>query len=314
VVQTALRLVLEPIFERAFADHSYGFRPGRGCRDALRRVDGLLAQGYGYVVDADLKSYFDTIPHAALMALVKQRVSDGRILGLIEAFLTQGVLDGTSLWAPETGTPQGAVISPLLSNIYLDSLDHLMASHGYAMTRYADDFVVQCRTKAEADRAMALVAAWVDQAGLTLHPDKTRIVDATEAGGFDFLGYHFERGYRWPSTKSLGKIKDTIRSQTPRQSGQSLLAIIGDVNRRLMGWFEYFKHSHRTPFPPLDQMIRRRLRRILRKRLGRKKRRRHRYGHGRGHDNQRWPNAFFAKHGLISLVSTHALACQSCHR
>jgi RNA-directed DNA polymerase len=314
VVQTALRLVLEPIFEREFADHSYGFRPGRGCRDALRRVDGLLGQGYGYVVDADLKSYFDTIPHDALMALVKQRVSDGRILGLIEAFLTQGVLDGMCLWAPETGTPQGAVISPLLSNIYLDTLDHLMASHGYAMTRYADDFVVQCRTKAEADRAMALVAAWVEQAGLTLHPDKTRIVDATEAGGFDFLGYHFERGYRWPSTKSLGKFKDTIRSKTPRQSGQSLLAIIGDVNRRLMGWFEYFKHSHKTTFRPLDQMIRRRLRRILRKRLGRKKRRRHRYGHCRGHDNQRWPNAFFAKHGLISLVTTHALACQSCHR
>src|SRR5262249_30225727 len=139
VVQTALRMVVEPIFERDFAEHSYGFRPGRGCKDALRRVDELLKAGYTHVVDADLKSYFDTIPPDRLVALVGQKVSDGRILSLIEAFLKQGVLDGLREWTPEEGSPQGAVISPLLSNIYLDPLDRQMARDGTEMVRYADD-------------------------------------------------------------------------------------------------------------------------------------------------------------------------------
>jgi RNA-directed DNA polymerase len=139
VVQTALRTVLEPIFERDFAPHSYGFRPGRGCKDALRRVDGLLKAGYVHIVDADLKSYFDTIPKDRLLALVGRKVSDGRLLGLVAAFLEQGVLDGLDEWTAERGTPQGAVCSPLLSNIYLDPLDHLMAAQGFEMVRYADD-------------------------------------------------------------------------------------------------------------------------------------------------------------------------------
>jgi len=146
VVQTALRQVLEPIYERDFATHSYGFRPGKGCKDALRRVDELLKGGYTHVVDADLKSYFDTIPHDRLLALVAKKVSDGKVLNLIDAFLHQGVLDGLDEWTPEQGTPQGAVISPLLSNIYLDPLDHLMAESGFAMVRYADDFVILCRS------------------------------------------------------------------------------------------------------------------------------------------------------------------------
>jgi RNA-directed DNA polymerase len=141
VVQTALRMVLEPIFERDFARHSYGFRPGWGCKDALRRVDELLKSGHIHVVDADLQSYFDTIPKDRLLALVGQKVSDGRILALIEAFLEQGVLDGLDEWTPERGTPQGAVCSPLLSNIYLDPLDHLLEARGFAMVRYADDCV-----------------------------------------------------------------------------------------------------------------------------------------------------------------------------
>src|SRR3954447_2133674 len=139
VVQTALRMVLEPIFEREFAEHSYGFRPGRGCKDALRRVDERLKAGYTHIIDADLKSYFDTIPHDRLLGMIRQEVSDGRVLALIEAFLKQGVLDGLHEWTPETGSPQGAVVSPVLSNIYLDPLDHLMAREGFAMVRYADD-------------------------------------------------------------------------------------------------------------------------------------------------------------------------------
>jgi RNA-directed DNA polymerase len=157
VVQTALRMVLEPIYERDFAAQSYGFRPGKGCKDALRHVDELLKAGYVHVVDADLKSYFDTIPKDRLLALVAGKVADGRILALVEALLGQSVLEDTQEWVPEQGTPQGAVISPLLSNIYLDPLDHLMAGRGFEMVRYADDFVVLCRTPQEAAEALAVV-------------------------------------------------------------------------------------------------------------------------------------------------------------
>ena len=156
VVQAGLRDVLEPIFERDFAEQSYGFRPGRGCKDALRRVDELLKEGYTTVLDVDLKSYFDTIPHQPLLDRVRQKVSDGRVLTLIEQFLKQGVMEGLSQWTPEEGSPQGAVISPLLSNIYLDPLDHMMAEQGFQMVRYADDFVVLCRNREEADAALGL--------------------------------------------------------------------------------------------------------------------------------------------------------------
>jgi RNA-directed DNA polymerase len=306
VVQTALRLVLEPIFEQDFAEHSYGFRPGRGCKDALRRVDELLKAGYTYVVDADLKSYFDTIPHDRLLALVGQKVSDGRVLSLIEAFLKQGVLDGLREWTPEMGSPQGAVISPLLSNIYLNPLDHLMAQEGFEMVRYADDFVILCRSLEDATRALACVQEWTAAAGLTLHPTKTRIVHATETS-FEFLGYRFDRGKRYPRAKSLKKFKDTIRAKTKRTSGKCLPAIIASLNPTLRGWFEYFKHSYKTTFTTLDSWIRMRLRSILRKRQ--KKR-----GRGRGSDHQRWPNAFFAAQGLYSLKTAHVTVCQSSSR
>jgi RNA-directed DNA polymerase len=291
VVQTALRLVIEPIFEHEFAAHSYGFRPNRGCKDALRRVDELLKSGYTSVVDADLKSDFDTIPHPPLMAQVGQKVSDGRVLSLIEMFLKQGVLDDLCEWTPEAGSPQGAVISPLLSNIYLNPLDHQMAQAGFEMVRYADDFVILCRSPEEASPALARVQDWTAAAGLTLHPTKTRIVDAKEEA-FEFLGYRFEKsGKRYPRAKSLKKLKDTIRAQTKRKSGKCLRAIIGSLNPTLQGGFGYFKHSYKTTFPRLDSWIRMRLRSILRKRQGKR-------GRGRGSDHQRWPNAFFADHGL----------------
>ena len=195
VVQTALRMVLEPIYERDFAAQSYGFRPGIGCKDALRRVDELLKAGYVHVVDADLKSYprdkpggmLLTIPKDRLLALVAGKVADGRVLALVEAFLGQSVLEDTREWVPEQGTPQGAVISPVLSNIYLDPLDHGMAGRGFEMVRYADDFVVLCRSPQEAAEALAVVQEWTAQAGLTLHPVKTRLVHAWD-DGFDFLG------------------------------------------------------------------------------------------------------------------------------
>ena len=303
IVQGAVRHVIEPIFEKEFAPHSYGFRPGRGCKDALRRVDGLLKSGYRYVVDADLKSYFDTIPHDRLMQEVRKRVADGRVLKLIEAFLEAKIMEGSDQWTPMAGAPQGAVLSPLLSNIYLNPLDHLMAGKGYEMVRYADDFVILCKSKEEAERALAEVKRWTAQAGLTLHPEKTRIADAVE-GKFEFLGFRFEKGRKWPRDKSKQKLREAIKPRTPRTSGISLQAIIGRLNPVLRGWFGYFKHADKMAMREVDGWIRMRLRSILRKR--RKGR-----GRGRGADHQRWPNKLFAEIGLFSLELAHQAACQS---
>jgi RNA-directed DNA polymerase len=220
VVQTALKLAIEPVprvrplagprtcFEAQFRPGSYGFRPGGSCKQALREVDRLLKAGYSFVVDADLKSYFDTIPHDRLMNRVADSISDGRILALIEGLLRQDIMKDMERWRPTTGTPQGAVISPLLANIYLHPLDLLMEQSGYRMVRYADDFVILCRTKDEAMDALRQAAAWVTENGLTLHPDKTRIGDSRQPGqGFDFLGYRFEAGYRFVRNKSRNAFK-----------------------------------------------------------------------------------------------------------
>ena len=307
VAETALRNVMEPIFERDFAEQSYGFRPQRGTKQALRRVDALLKAGYTWVVDADLKSYFDSIPHEPLLVRVEEKVSDGRVIKLLQAYLEQGVMEGLASWTPTAGTPQGAVISPLLSNIYLDPLDRLLAERRVEMVRYADDFVILCRREAEAHQALSWVQDWTVSNGLSLHPEKTRIVDATIRGGFDFLGYHFERGYRWPRAKSIKKLRDTIRGKTRRTNGHALTVIIAEVNKTLRGWLEYFKHSHKTTFRRQDSWVRMRLRSILRKRQ-------HLRGRGRGADHQRWPNAYFAKHGLCSLATAHELSDQSSRR
>lgn len=304
VVQKALLATIEPIFEREFAEQSYGFRPGRGCKAALRRVDQLLKAGYTWVVDADLQKFFDTILHEGLMQLVAEKIADGRVLKLIQKYLEQGVLENMREWQPETGTPQGAVISPLLSNIYLNPLDHLLAASGMEMVRYADDFVLLCQSENEARQALGLVQQWTMTVGLTLHPTKTRIVDATQRGGFDFLGYHFERGYKWPRKKSLQKFKETLRAKTKRTNGQSLQAIITNVNRSAQGWFGYFKHSHKTTFKPLDKWMRMRLRSLLRRRQRRR-------GRERWRDHQCWPNAFFTAQGLYSFVAAQAAVRQS---
>jgi RNA-directed DNA polymerase len=306
VVQTAVRLVLEPIFETTFAPHSYGFRPRRSAKQALRRVVALLREGYRYVVDADLQAYFDSIPHAPLRARVCTTVSDSRVVALVDAFLQQPIFEGLAQWSVDEGTPQGAVISPLLANLYLDPLDHAVAAAGYEMVRYADDFVILCRSAEDAQQALALVQRWTAAAGLRLHPEKTHLVDMQRPGGFDFLGYHFERDRRWPRDKSLQTLKDAVRQHTRRTSGASLAVIIDDVNRTLRGWFEYFKHSQRS-FAKLDGWTRRRLRSILRKRQ-------------RGHacpvwrDNRRWPDAFFTAQGLFSLAHAHAALRQSALR
>jgi RNA-directed DNA polymerase len=309
VAEAALLNVIEPIFEVEFTQHSYGFRPNRGCKDALRRVDNQLRSGLQYVVDADLKSYFDTIPHRELLDQIKGRIADGRIIDLIANYLQQGIQEGMKYWQPESGSAQGSVISPLLSNVYLHPLDQLMAAEGFEMTRYADDLVVLCRTEAEAKAALACLQAWVTKAGLVLHPDKTKIVNTLDpnSGGFEFLGYYFHNGQKRPRRKSLRKFKDAVRRKTRRQNGCSMEETIADLNPLLRGWFEYFKHSHKWTFNSLDGWIRMRLRSILR-------RRRRRRGRGRGADHQRWPNAYFRNLGLYSLATAHAEACQSSAR
>lgn len=306
VVQAAIVNVIEPIFEMDFAEQSYGFRSGRGCRDALRRVDELLKQGHVYVVDADLKGYFDTIPHGPLMDRLREKIADGALLKLIESFLKADILDGMESWTPEAGAPQGAVLSPLLSNIYLNPLDHHAATCGLQMVRYADDFVVLCRTAEEAQQALEVVRTWVTENGLILHPTKTQLVNANTEG-FDFLGYHFRGTKHWARKKSLQKLRTTLKPMTKRTNGQSLQCVITKINQTLRGWFVYFQHSNQATFREVDQWVRQRLRGILRKR-------RKLQGRARGADFKRWPNAFFTEQGLYSLVTAHVKVCQSSQR
>lgn len=308
VVQAALRMTIEPIFEREFLPGSYGFRPNRGCKDALREVAQLLKSGRHHVVDADIRAYFDSIPHDLLMQEVRKYIADGRVLKLLEAFLKVDILDGMNRWTPEGGTPQGAVVSPLLANLFLHPVDCVMAEAGYKMVRYADDFVVLCESHAEAQSALKMVSELIEQRGLSLHPDKTKIVDLSQPeSGFDFLGYRFTRITRWPRKKSLGKVKDAIRQKTGRSNGHSLEAIIEDVNKTLKGWFEYFKHADARAFPRLDGWIRRRLRSILRER-------RKKGGISRGFDHMLWPNKFFRERGLFSLKTARESLLQSSMR
>ena len=245
IVQMAVKLVIEPIFEVMFHPSSYGFRPGRSCKDALREVAALIEGGCRYVVDAGLKGYFDSIPHERLMERVRLRIGDGRMLDLLEGWLKQDIMSGMESWTPMAGTPQGALISPLLANIYLHPLDEFMASHGYKMVRYADDPrlptgpVVLCRSREEAEAALALIRAWVVENGLSLHPDKTHIGNCwKKGGGFSFLGYSFEGKRRHVRKKSLDKLKDKIRAKTKRTRGDSLERVIASLNPVLRGWFE----------------------------------------------------------------------------
>jgi len=268
-------------------------------------VEELLRSGKHWVVDADLKSYFDTIPHGRLMERVGEKVSDGKVLSLIEGMLQAGVMDSAEGWqATKQGSPQGAVISPLLSNIYLNGLDWKMTRNGFEMVRYADDFVVLCSSQEEAQKALEQISQWVEENGLKMHPTKTRLVDASQRGGFDFLGYHFERGRKWPRKKSLSKLKDAIRSKIRRNNGRSMKAICVDLNLTLKGWFEYFKHSAPHVFESIDGYVRGRLRSILRHQTKRK-------GRASGIDQLRWPNTYFSAVGLLSLRQARAAACRS---
>lgn len=306
VVQTAVKRVIEPIFENDFLPTSYGFRPGRGCKDALREVDKHLKEGYTHVVDADLKGYFDSIPHPLLKERIEERISDGRLLEVLAGWLRQDIVKGLERWTPTGGTPQGAVISPLLANLYLHPLDERMANLGYRMVRYADDFVILCQSEEQAQTALEEVKTWVDANGLSLNPDKTHVGNCLREGqGFEFLGYRFEAGKRTVRKKSLQGFKDKVREKTGRTRGDSMARIIADLTPMIRGWYGYFKHACRWTFPGLDGFIRRRLRAILRKQDKRP-------GFGRCHaDNRRWPNAYFAGLGLFTMTEARMSASQS---
>lgn len=296
IVQGALKKVLEPIYENEFLDMSYGFRPGRGQKDALRDVDTAIKEGLTWVVDADMKAFFDSIPHDRLMNKIAAKISDGRVLALIRAFLKARIMDEFDEWEPEEGTPQGGVLSPLLANIYLHDLDQLMTSKGFRMVRYADDFVILTDSQEYAEIALELVRSWVQKNGLSLHPDKTHVGNCLiEGQGFEFLGYRFEAGERKVRKKSLDKFKDSVRKQTSRVCGKSIEMVVTKLRPMLRGWFNYFKHAHKWTFERMDGFVRRRLRTILRY---------HEKRRGRGInlvDHMRWSNTFFANLELFSM-------------
>jgi RNA-directed DNA polymerase len=305
IAQTAVKFALEPILEAQFQAGSFGFRPGRGCKDALREVDRLVKSGHCFVVDADLKSYFDSIPHDKLMARLRTWVSDGRVLELVECWLKQEIVSECERWTPTGGTPQGAVISPLLANLYLHPLDVLMGERGFSMVRYADDFVVLCESPERAQEALALIRFFTDENGLTLHPDKTHVGDCRIKGqGFEFLGYRFEGRHRFVRKKSILRLRDKIREKTKRTSGQSLARVIASLNPMLKGWYNYFKHAT-AGLKDIDAFIRRRLRAMLRKQQKMPR------SVACYNDRFRWPNAYFENAGLFTLDTAWRQARQS---
>jgi RNA-directed DNA polymerase len=300
IVQSAVKMVIEPIFESKFAPNSYGFRPGRGCKDALREVERRLRGGNVHVVDVDIRSYFDNIPHDKLMEMVRKHIADGKVLGLIEAFLKQGVLEDGIVIDPVTGSPQGGIISPLLANIYLDPLDWILESQGLHSVRYADDIIVLAADAGTASKALQTISEWMEQAGLELHPEKTRKVDMREQGAhIDYLGYRFQwsrRGklMRLVRPKSKQKLRASLRKPTKRNNAYSMEMIVANINPVLIGWYGYFQQAQKTQLTEMDSWVRMRLRSILRKRQKRK-------GRGRGLDHKRWPNRYFENLGLFSL-------------
>jgi len=306
IVQAALKNVLEPIFERKFVATSHGFRPGRSAKDALREVDRHLHEGTTHVVDADIEAFFDSVDHTVLRAALEEEICDGPVLSLIDLFLRQSVMEEMRTWTPAGGTPQGAVLSPLLANIYLHSLDVALRAQGLQVVRYADDLVLLCRSADEAAHGKQVLDEHLARLRLRLHPEKTRIVSVLDPGeGFDFLGYRFEQGHKRPRDASRTKLRDRIRALTPRNSGDSLDAVVQRVSKMLRGWFEYFQHSRRRVFAEVDGFVRRRLRAILQRRNSSRS-----YGFGAAGANVRWPNAFFTNLGLFSTTA-QALARRS---
>jgi len=308
VAQQAAKLVLEPILENEFLSTSYGFRPNKGAKDALREVDKLLKVGDTWVVDVDITEFFDTIPHEKLMDKLRNYVADRKYLQLVEKWLNQKIMEEGKAWNPIKGSPQGAVLSPLLANLYLHDLDVLMKNKGFRMIRYADDFVILTDNETDARRALEIIQKWTMENDLTTHPEKTHVGNCLiEGQGFDFLGYRFECRKKWVRRKSISNFRDKVRQMTKRTCGKSIEKVIEKLNPTLRGWYNYFKHVDKWDMNTFDAFVRRRLRAILRKFNKRP-------GFGRSsRDHKEWPNSFFANLSLFSMHKTRGLeiACQS---
>jgi len=294
VVQRALVNVLEPIFEHKFLDCSYGYRPGRSAHQALDAVSEGLNQGRVWVVDADIKGLFEHIPHEGLMREVRKEIADIHVLRLIEGYLKAGIMEQGEIRPNIQGTPQGGVLSPLLANIYLHALDKALTQRGYRLVRYADDLVILCHTQEEAEEAREVLRAVLEEMGLELNEDKSRVVDSREQG-FTFLGYTFYGPWRFPSDKAMKRLKDKIRELTRRTRPVSIQRVIADINPVLRGWAHYFvRGNSQSRFQRLDQWVRMRLRSFLLKRKA----------HGWYH--QWYPLDFFRQLMLFDL--SHFLA------
>ena len=307
VAQAAVKQAIEPILDKEFLPMSYGFRPEKGAKDALAEVVRLLKEGYTWVVDADFKAYFDTIPHDRLINKLERYISDGKLIELVRIFLKQKIMEEGADWIPIEGTPQGGILSPLLANLYLHDLDIKITQAGYQMIRYADDFVILTKSQLEAQEALKLVREWVEENKLTLHPDKTHVGDCRKEGeGFEFLGYRFEAGTSWVRNKSILKFRERIRQKTSRVRSGSIEMIIADVNKTLRGWYQYFKDVTKYTLGTFDSFVRRRLRAILCSRHKQRK-----FGVGL-ETHTKWSNAFFAERGLFTMDTTsRRKACQS---
>jgi RNA-directed DNA polymerase len=297
IVQAALVRLIEPIFEAKFLEVSYGFRPERSAHNALAELMAAMDAGFTQIVDADITNCFGSIPWTPLLEEVALEISDPKVQGLVKKFLRAEVMEGLERVEPVEGTPQGAVLSPLLANIYLHRFDKEITGAGYRLVRYADDFVILCKTAEQAEQAKELARQTLADMGLQLHPEKTRIVDATSEK-FQFLGYEFWPTGRAPRPSSKQKLRDRICAKTPRSPGKSLRAVIASLNPTLRGWYGYFRHSWWTVFADVDGFVRRRLRSILRKFTKRR-------GSARNTDNRRYPNSIFETLGLFSLSRKH---------
>ena len=292
IAQAAVRGILEPIYEKEFCDCSLGFRKGKSQIDAINKIEEYKEQGYKWVLDADIKGFFDNIDHKLLIEFIKQKVTDGWVIEIIKSWLTMGVMKDGEYIPTEKGTPQGGVISPLLANIFLHEFDKVMVERGYKLVRFADDFVVMTKSKRKAKRAYEVVKEIItEKLKLELHPEKTVITNFGE--GFVFLGFEFIAwNYKRPRKKSLEKFKDKVRKVTKRNQPWKVESIIKRLNAKIYGWANYFGHGNvKMLFRRLDEWIRMRLRSYMEKKKAVM------------NQNKRIPNSFFRKKGLVSLLT-----------
>lgn len=268
IAQEVVRRLINPIFEKKFHDNSFGFRPGKNCHQAVQKVQEYISQGYRYIVDADIKGFFDNIPHKLIMAEVASEIADGNILQLIERFLKSGVMEEGQLRPTTKGTPQGGVISPLLANIVLNRLDHELDKRGFKFVRYADDFVILCKTKLQAEEALRFAKGILEgEMQLELSPEKTMITNVR--GGFEFLGFHFKQNGITMRAKSQEKFKEAVRKHTIRCRNLDAMAV-EKLNRVIRGTVNYFATPFTrtiTQFTKLDQWIRTRIRSMKHKNI-----------------------------------------------